>query len=62
MSRPVQPRREFLRGALRLGLLGGLGGLAAVLAASGRVCLRNRACRHCVVYDRCRLPEREVRS
>ena len=57
-------RREFFRGLARAGSLVGLAGLGAALVAGDRgaapadeTCIHRGLCRHCRVFDTCRLPQ-----
>ena len=59
---PNESRREFLRGAGRVTLLGALGGLSVVLGRRAGVrfadprCRARRLCDGCAAFDQCTLP------
>jgi hypothetical protein len=59
MKEPVTNRRAFLESAARTALLGGLGGLAALVIARRQVCTNSGVCKSCNVYAKCELPQRE---
>ena len=62
MIRNEQPsRRDVLRGAIRLALLAGLGGLGVALARRAPACRRADGCRGCAQYAGCALPQKEAR-
>jgi|GEM_PF-2723903 len=62
MTRNEQPsRRDVLRAAVRLALLGGFGGLGLALARRGPACRRTDGCRGCAQYAHCALPQKEAR-
>ncbi|MDK1032211.1 MAG: hypothetical protein QGD94_09410 [Planctomycetia bacterium] len=56
-------RRHFLRSALRLFSLAGLGAAAGTLASrrqragGGQECINRSICRGCAIYDNCGLPQ-----
>ena len=55
-------RRQFLRGGLRLAILGGLAAVGGTLAGrqagqpAGQVCISAGICRGCAVFEDCGLP------
>ena len=55
-------RRQFLRGGLRLAMLGGLAAVSGRLAGraaarpGGQTCLSAGICRGCAAYEDCGLP------
>ncbi len=62
MTRNEQPsRRDLLRGAVRLALLAGLGGLGLALARREPACRRADGCRGCAQYAHCARPQKEAR-
>lgn len=59
-SSPPVARRAFLETTTRMALLGGLGGLAALVVLRKQVCTNGGVCKSCNVYAKCELPEREA--
>lgn len=58
MSDQPSSRRDFLRGVLRILLLGGLGaGIAALIARPCETCVNAGICRGCAAFDDCGLPQ-----
>lgn len=56
---PPVDRRAFIESAARTALLGGLGGLAALLIVRRQLCTNRGVCKSCTVYAKCELPQRE---
>lgn len=61
MTTAPQNRREFLRAAVRVALLGAVGLIGAVLVRRQEDCTARGGCEGCNVSDGCALPWKAVK-